>query len=97
MAKKVMSTELAEIKKLIENKELIIGTKETIKNLKKGNTKKVFLTVNCPKEDADTIIHYAGIASVEIVELDIPNDELGTICRKPFFISVVSVGKDEKN
>jgi len=28
-----------------------------------------------------------------VVQLSIPNDELGTICRKPFVISVLSVPK----
>jgi large subunit ribosomal protein L30e len=83
----------ADIKKMLKSKKLVIGTEKTLKNLKKGNTSKVYLTANCPKSIKDDIKNYAKLNKAELVELNLPNDELGVICKKPFSISVLSVAK----
>jgi len=89
-----MATDVtAEIKKMLKSKKLVIGTEKTLKNLKKGKAAKVFVTSNCPKSIKDDLKDYADLSKAEIVELDIPNDELGVICKKQFSISVLSVSK----
>ena len=39
------------------------------------------------------IKHYAQLDSVEIIELPQSNEELGTLCRKPFPVSVIASTK----
>ena len=80
-----------EIKKLLDAGSLVIGGERTLKNMKNGKVKKVFLSKNCNNNVCDDIKRYAELSKVEISELDMSSDELGAICRKPFGISVISV------
>jgi len=91
--KREVSAQVAEIKQLLEKEKIIIGTNETVKKLKLGKIAKVFLSSNAPKAVRDDIEYYSTLSKVEVVTLDYPNMELGTICRKPFPISVLSVAK----
>lgn len=83
----------SEIKKAIEDKKLVIGTKETIKKLKHGEIMKVFLSANCPESVKDDIHHLCSMAQIPSVDLEFPNTELGIVCKKPFSISLVSVAR----
>ena len=81
----------AEIKKYAEAKNILIGTEQAIKNIKKATTKKVFLSSNCPSSIKETIMRYSSIKEIEVVELNQNNNELGVICKKPFAISVLCI------
>ena len=91
MAKKKVSVLATEIKGLIEQKKLIIGTDLTLKNLKVNKVKKVFLTSNTNEVIAEKIKHYCSINEVEYVEIPQTNEDLGVMCKKPFNISVLSI------
>mgnify|MGYP001602334314 CR=1 FL=1 len=84
---------MEEITKLVKAKKAVVGTQLTLKFLKEGKLSKVYLSANAPLEVKDDIKTYAAISGVEIVELDVPNDELGVICKKPFPISVLGALK----
>ncbi|MFQ5621247.1 MAG: ribosomal L7Ae/L30e/S12e/Gadd45 family protein [Candidatus Nanoarchaeia archaeon] len=85
-----MKDAISEIKALQEKGKLTIGTEETMKNLKAGKVKKIFVCSNPSDQIKEDLEYYGKVSGVEIVHLDIPNDELGTICRKPFAIAVLS-------
>ncbi len=89
MARKVVADVSAELKKLLESKKLVLGTDETLKMLRQGKLKKIFIASNCKKEDKDDVLHYCRVGGVECVELSQSNEEIGVICRKPFAISMV--------
>lgn len=78
------------LEEIQKRKKVIIGTDRTLKELKRGKIKKIFLASNCNKETKETVKHYAGIMEVEVEELNIPNTELGATLKKPFSISVLS-------
>ena len=89
MAKEIAS----ELRSLIDSKKIIIGTKRTLKYLISGKLDKVFLSSNPPKAETETVKLYCKSGNVKLEVLDIPNDELGVICRKPFSISMLGVPK----
>lgn len=94
MAKKIaVSKDIEEIKSSVKSGKAIIGTKITLKNLKLGKVLKVFVTANAPEDIRSDIEHYAKISNAEVITLTQPNDELGTLCKKPFAISVVCLLK----
>ena len=93
MAKAITSTE---IKKLLKAKSLVIGTENTLKNLKLGRIDRVILSSNCPDKVAEDLGYYAGLSKAETVRVPYPNEELGVICKKPFSISVLSILKGAK-
>lgn len=82
-----------EIKKILGSEKLIIGKERTLKLLKKGSLAKIYLASNVDKDSLEDIVHYAKINDVELVFLKQPNDELGTLCKKPFSIAVMSLLK----
>jgi ribosomal protein L30E len=84
---------IAEIKKHLGDKKLVLGTKLTEKNLKLGRLDKVFVTSNCPENIKKDIDFYAASGNCTAVQLDIPNDELGVICKKQFSVSVAGLLK----
>lgn len=88
---------LTEFKKLLKSKSVIIGTGRTIKNLKKGNIGKIFLSSNCPESVERTLNYYASLNKIDVVKLQYPNDELGVICKKPFSISVLCLLKQKNS
>lgn len=81
---------LKELRKAL-NEKLVIGSERTIKLMKQGKIKKVFLASNCREEIKNQIKRYAELSKVEVYEMKEANDELGTICKKSYSISVISV------
>lgn len=77
---------ITKLKAVLKDKHVVYGSERTLKNLKLGKAKAVFLASNCPGEVKDKIKSY----DVEVIELDIPNDELALICKRPHNISVLS-------
>ena len=88
-----MADSVAEIKGALKKKKLVLGTELTIKNLRLGRLSKVFATSNCPENVKKDLEYYGKLANVQIEYLSIPNDELGTICKKQFAISVLGQKK----
>lgn len=85
---------MEDIKKLVKDKKALIGTEQTMKSLKQGKVAKVLITSNCPNDVKEDVKHYAKLSSAEVIELDIPNDELGILCRKQFPVSVMGINKE---
>lgn len=79
-----------ELKDVLKQKGVVFGTNETIAKLKRGKVKKVLLASNCPKAVKESLEHYAKIAEASVVQLDIPDKEIGLLSKKPFGVSVLS-------
>lgn len=78
-----------EIKETETNGNLIVGFKEVKKGIEDSKVEKVFLANNCTgslKEDVKK-------TNIEVVQTDFSNKRIGTICGKPFNISVLGVSK----
>ena len=84
---------LTELRKHVQGSKLVIGTAEVMKLLKHNKLARIFAASNCPASIKDDLKHYGTMADCEIVELQVPNDELGVLCKKPFSIAVVGVLK----
>ncbi|MBI2581042.1 ribosomal L7Ae/L30e/S12e/Gadd45 family protein [Candidatus Woesearchaeota archaeon] len=82
---------LTELRKHVQSSKFVIGTSEVMKLLKHNKLARIFAASNCPASIKDGLKHYGAMADCEIVELEIPNDELGVMCKKPFSISVAGV------
>jgi len=83
---------MKDLKEAVKDKKgLVIGTQRTLKRLKMGEIKKVYVSSNCPKDVLDDLEHYSKIYNIPLVKLKENNEELGIICKKPFHISVLSL------
>lgn len=85
--------DIDDIKKILKSKTLIVGTSRTVKYLKVGKLSKVYFSSNCPTSIKEDLKYYGDLSQTPVVELEQTNEELGTLCKKPFFISVLSVLK----
>jgi len=86
-----MADNIKDIKKLLKENKLVMGTDETVKGLKLGKIATVYMTANCPENLKADIEHYTKIGGVEIIDLTMTNEELGDLCKRPHFISVMGV------
>jgi len=86
-----MSLEI--LRKDLKTREMIFGADRTIKLLKNGKIERVYLASNCSDSNKNDILYYSKLAGIEAEELEESNEDLATICKKPFNISVVSVKK----
>lgn len=91
--KKEISKDILELKGELEKDSVCIGTKEVLRELRSGNLNKIYLASNCPSEIKKDIEHYVTLSKVPVVFLKINNEELGGICKKHFFISVLGIKK----
>jgi ribosomal protein L30E len=84
---------IEDIKKIIVTDKAVIGSNNVMKSLKLGALSKIYIASNCPKKLEGELRYYSELYKTEIVKLDIPNDELGTICQKPYSILILGVMK----
>ncbi len=82
---------LTELRKHVQGSKLVIGTAAVMKLLKHNRLARIFVASNSPASIKDDLKHYGTMSDCEIVELQVPNDELGVLCKKPFSIAVVGV------
>jgi ribosomal protein L30E len=82
-----------EIRKHLTTKKLVIGTDETLKNIRKGLITKVYAASNCSADVKKDLGRYAKISGFEVLDTKLPNDELGAVCKKPFNIALLGVMK----
>ncbi|MEK6903080.1 MAG: ribosomal L7Ae/L30e/S12e/Gadd45 family protein [Nanoarchaeota archaeon] len=80
----------AQVRKALTEEKVTFGTRETLKNMKRGKVKKIFLASNCPAEVRESVEAYKKLAKVEVVQLEEPSDELMLICKKNFPVTVLS-------
>ena len=80
-----------EIRQMLKDGHLVIGTRMTMKLLRQNNVKKVYLASNAPAALREDVDHYSKIAGVAVTHVKMNNEELGTLCKKPFSISLIGV------
>ncbi|MEM0379186.1 MAG: ribosomal L7Ae/L30e/S12e/Gadd45 family protein [Nanopusillaceae archaeon] len=76
-----------------DKSKLILGAKRTLKYIKLNKVSKVYIASNTPEEIVSDIEYYSKLSNTEIKKLDLTNEELRVILKKPFKISVVSILK----
>ena len=84
---------MKEIKDLLKTKNFVLGTERTLKNVKLGKIKTVYIASNCREDIKDDLNKYSKLSKFELKTLDITNRELGTTCKKPFSVSIIGVLK----
>lgn len=76
-----------DLKEDLKKGKPIYGTENTIKKIKLGKMKKIYIVSNC--KDKQTLIAYAQQFGVEVIELEENNAQLGVLCKRPHLISVL--------
>jgi len=91
MAKRTVEGIVSELKKLLTDEKLVLGTERTLKLLRENKLEKVYLASTCDPEAKERVDHLAKVNNVPVEVLTKSADEIGVICRRPFAVSVVGV------
>lgn len=79
-----------ELKSALEKGKVVIGTKESLKAAGAGKIKTLVYAANCPSTIRERLKSVASVHKVEIEQFDGNSVELGTMCGKPFAVSVLA-------
>ena len=82
-----------QIRKLIEDKKVTIGATATAKALHADQLKTLVISSNAATQTRDSLTRSAALSGVAIDDISITNDDLGTMCKKPFAIQVLGIRK----
>ncbi len=80
----------AVVRRVLKTGKYYLGSKRTIKALKKGEAKAVIVAKNCPEEVLEEIKKY----DVPVLVYDGTNMELGALCGKPFSVAAMAVTEE---
>ncbi|MFH1229363.1 MAG: 50S ribosomal protein L30e [Candidatus Aenigmatarchaeota archaeon] len=80
-----------ELRNAIKEKSIVIGNKQTIKNLKTKSVKSVFIASNCPQNMKKDIEYYSKISGIKCEAFEGTAKQLGVLCGKPFSIAVLAI------
>ncbi len=78
------------LRKALRTGKVYLGSKRTIKALRKGEAKMVVIAMNCPKEIREKIKKF-NKSNVPILVYEGTNMELGAICGKPFSVAALAI------
>lgn len=82
---------LDDVRAALKENTAVIGAERTLKLLREGKIKKIFLAANTANELKEDMKRYSAMVQVPIMELKLSNEQLGTLCKKQFSISVIGV------
>ena len=84
---------LAELRKHVQGKKLIIGTKRVMRSLRSGKLLSVFVASNCSESVKQEAERYCSLAGCYFEQLQMRNEDLGTLCKRPFSVAAVGITK----
>ena len=84
-----------EIKQALSQKNVVLGSKLTLKELKNGNLSKVVLANNVPQNTREEIKHYAELSNTQVEEFPGNSSELGAECMRAHIVLMIGIKKSE--
>lgn len=86
-----------EIRRAVDTGKVLFGTKGAEKSLKNGSAKLIIIAGNCPKTVREKLVSLAEIGKTPHFEFAGTGLDLGSVCGKPFTITVMSVQDEGKS
>lgn len=80
-----------EIRRTVDTGKVEFGSKSTLKNALNGKCKLIIVSENTEKESADEIKRVAKLSEIPTYDYKGSSLDLGSICGKPFPVSMISI------
>lgn len=80
-----------EIQSAIKNDKALLGYRESIKFIKLNQAKLIVMSNNLQEQIKNEILHIAKLSNSKYEIFDGNSKELGTVCGKPFPVSVLTI------
>ena len=77
----------------IKDKKAVLGSRQTIRLIKRDGVSEVIYSANTPEELVKDLSYYAKLSKVMLTQFDGDSRALGELCGKPFNILVVGIAK----
>ena len=79
------------IRVAVDTGKVILGSNKSIQAIKLGNGELVVLAANAPKTLKEDVEVYSKLSEIPVHVFDGSSVELGSVCGKPFTVSVLVV------
>ncbi len=86
-----------EIRRAVETGKVVFGAKQGEKILIKEKAELIVVSSNATKPVKEKIRHLSDIAGTPVLEFEGTGLELGSVCGKPFTVSVMAIQKAGKS
>ncbi len=80
-----------EIRRTVDTGKVDFGENQTEKNILKGNGELIIISSNTKKLVKEKLEHYSKLSEIPFYEFKGTSVELGSVCGKPFPVSVLTV------
>ena len=81
---------VTQLREALRSHTLTFGSRETLRQLKTGKVKVVFLSKDCRDDVQKGITYYSTLGKIDIIRLEQGSREIAQLCKKNFPVSVLS-------
>lgn len=81
---------LPTLREALKNQKLTFGTNATLRQLKLGKVKVVFLAKDCQESTKKSVMYYSTLAKIDVIQMEQGEKEIAQLCKKNFPVSVLS-------
>ena len=75
----------------IRTGKVLFGADNAVRNVRIGKAKLIIVAANCPQKIRGDIEYYCRLSDVPIVIYNGTSIDLGSVCRKPFMVSALTI------
>ena len=86
-----MSSVDQELRLALSTGKVQVGSKASVRELRRGRAKLAIVSSNCPREARETIQNYVRLGEIPLMEHPKDSVDLGTLCGKPFPVSAMVI------
>ncbi len=79
------------IRAAVDTGKVILGERETIRAVRNGDVRLAIIASNCPPALKEELMFCAKISGVHVYEYPGSSLELGSVCGKPFVVSMLGI------
>lgn len=86
-----MSSRDQQLRLALSTGRVQLGSKQAVRELRRGRAKMAILSSNCPKEMKESIENYGKLGNIPILNHEKDSVDLGMLCGKPYPVSAIVI------
>ena len=86
-----MSSRDQQLRLALSTGRVQLGSKQTVRELRRGRARMAILSSNCPKDIKESIESYGKLGKVPIWKHEKDSVDLGMLCGKPYPVSAIVI------
>jgi large subunit ribosomal protein L30e len=86
-----MSSRDQQLRLALSTGRVQLGSKQAVRELRRGRAKMAILSSNCPREMKESITNYGKLGNIPIWNHEKDSMDLGVLCGKPYPVSAIVI------